>query len=133
MAAARKPASASAGSWARQAHQNSGKPCSSRTSGAPLGPVSARWKRAPFAATYRCSQGPRISTTSATAPGRATGLLPLEDLRGLLRLVDGAFRAAHPADQPDADQAQQAGEGHVSAEHDQEAVGQGQAGEVDEQ
>ena len=70
MATAWYPASASAGSWWRQAHQNCGKPCSSRTSGP--APASATWKRAPFAATNRCRQGPstRISAASIVTAWR---------------------------------------------------------------
>jgi hypothetical protein len=55
-AIARKPAPARAGITPRQLHQKPGKPWTSRTAGP--SPASTRWKRAPLAATKRCSHGP---------------------------------------------------------------------------
>ena len=49
----------------RHVHQNSGKPCSSSTSGP--SPLSATWKRVPFALTDRCDHGP--STWTAESAG----------------------------------------------------------------
>src|SRR3954470_11389660 len=53
-------------SWWRHDHQNSGKPCSSRTSGPSAGPCSATWNRAPLAVTSRCVQGPSTRTTDSS-------------------------------------------------------------------
>src|SRR5208337_5520882 len=68
-ATARKPASGSTASWCRQVHQNSGKPCSSSTSGP--SPTSAAWNRVPLAETVRWAQGPPIWTTAPAPPGIA--------------------------------------------------------------
>src|SRR3954447_24646191 len=128
MATARQPASARAGSCARQVHQNSGKPCSSRTTGPRPGPVSTTWNRAPLAATYRCCQGPGISTGSVSEDRSTT----LEDALGLLCLVDRALRSADLLDLSRPDEAQQCGDQHVEHENDQEAPGQVEPGHVDE-
>src|SRR3954451_20540549 len=134
MAAARNPARDSTGSCWRQLHQNSGKPCSINTSGASGTPVSATWNRAPLAATYRCRQGPGTSMTRPVSSGRVIAslsrLAALEDVLGLLSLVDRPLRCPHLLDLPETEVAEERGDEDVHDEHDEVAPREVQPSQV---
>src|SRR5436853_528558 len=73
MAAARKPASASTGSWWRQEYQDSGKPWTRSTSGP--SPSSTRWMRTPSAETTRW-RGAGDDAMARVSGGAPTGSSP---------------------------------------------------------
>ena len=95
-ATARYPASARAVIWWRQAHQYSGQPCTSSTSGP--SPASAMWKRAPLAARSRCVHGPAERTLQAGYVPAAPELAGDEQAVSLWRVEGGLRVLVVPAD-----------------------------------